>query len=216
MTMTGIGSMPYGEEWVCGTGTGSIDTGTTCLKAVVLASAFLIGTGGTMDARYFSLRHDMGYKFTQIESAPAPHTVPYRTPAEKVTYIRDVLKPTVSEFASLFEVSRQAVYDWQNGAQPAPEHEKKLEDLSRAVDVLMMEGVPITPYLLKRRVRDGKTLLEVAREGGSAEAVARQLSEMVMSEIRQRRALDARLASRKPPAIDFTDAGTPTFNEESL
>lgn len=213
--MTGIGPIPYGEEWDCETGTGSIDTGTTCLKAVVLASAFLIGTGGTMDARYFAQRHDMGYKFAQIESAPAPRTVPYRTPAENVSYIRNELKPSVSEFASLFNVSRQAVYDWQKGAIPSPEHERKLEDLSRAVDVLMMEGVPITPYLLKRRVRDGKSLLEVAREGGSAEAVARQLSEIVINEIRQRRALDARLASRKLSAIDFIDVGTPTFNERS-
>lgn len=211
--MTGIVPIPYGEGWFSQNGTESSSTGATCLKAVVFGTALMIGTGGTMDAGYFVRRHDMGYKFTQVESAPVAQAAPHRTPADNVTYVRENLKPAVSEFASLFKVSRQTVYDWQNGAQPAPEHEKKLEDLARAVDVFMMEGVSISPFLLKRRIAEGKTFFDIIRQGGSAEQAARQLSEMYQKELRQRRVLDARLAGRKPSTKDFTDVIPPAFEE---
>lgn len=213
--MTDVALSPYVGGSFTGTGTMSSPTSATRLTAAVIASAWLIGTGGTMDAEYFSRRSDMGYRFPQVESSAAPQAVVHRTPAENVTNIRNVLKPAVSELASLFQVSRQTVYDWQNGTQPASDYEMKLEDISRAADVFLMEGLPVTPYLLKRRVAGGKTFFDVVREGGSAEEAARQLSEMVLREIRQRRAVDARLGGRKPPATDYTDAGVPTFDERS-
>lgn len=206
---------PYAKGCFGEPGTGSGFTSATRLTAVAIASAFLIGTGGSMSAEYFSRRNDMGYRFPHVECSPVPQTVVHRTPAENVANIREVLKPTVSELASLFRVSRQTVYDWQKGTQPAPKYETKLEDLSKAADVFLMEGVPVTPYLLKRRIAGGKTLFDFVREGGSAEEAARQLSEKVLLEYRQRRALDARLAKRKPPAIDYADAGVPAFDEKS-
>ena len=206
---------PYVAGSFTGTGTGSSPAIATRLTAAMIASACLIGTGGTMNAEYFSRRSDMGYRFPQVESSAAPPAVAHRTPAENVTNIRNILKPTVSDLASLFQVSRQTVYDWQNGTQPAAEYKLKLDDLSRAADVFLMEGVPVTPYLLKRRVAGGKTLFDVAREGGSAEDTARQLSEIFLHEIRQRKALDARLTGRKYPGTDYTDAGVPAFDERS-
>ncbi|MBI5569654.1 MAG: helix-turn-helix transcriptional regulator [Desulfomonile tiedjei] len=213
--MTELPLSPYGTGSYAATGTGSGFTNATRLTAAVIASAWLIGTGGTTNPEYFSRRNQMGYRFPEVESSPAPQSVAHRTPAENVTNIRKVLKPTVSELASLFRVSRQTVYDWQNGTQPGSDYEMKLEDLSRAADVFLTEGVPVTPYLLKRRVSGGKTLFDFVREGGSAEVVARQLTEMVLRELRQRRALDARLTGRKPPATDYADAGVPAFNERS-
>lgn len=205
----------YGFRWFDETGTGSTPEHTFHLTDAVIDSAWLIGTGGIPTAGYFSRRNEMGYKFLIVESPPAPEVYAHRTPAENVAHIREILKPAVCEFASLFRISRQTIYDWQNGTQPAPEHENKLEDLSKAADVFLMEGVPVTPYLLKRRLAGGKTLFDLVREGGSAEEAARQLSEMVLHEFRQRRMLDARLTRRKPQATGYDDAGVPAFNERS-
>lgn len=208
-------AQPYGIRWFDETGTGIIPEHTSHLAAAVIDSAWMIGTGGVPTAGYFSRRNEMGYKFLNVENPPPHEVYAHRAPAKNVAHIREILKPAVSEFASLFRVSRQTIYDWQNGTQPAPEHENKLEDLSKAADVFLMEGVPVTPYLLKRNVAGGKTLFDIVREGGSAEEAARQLSEMVLHEFRQRRRLDARLAKRKLQATGYDDAGVPAFNERS-
>ena len=208
-------AQPYGTRWLDEPGTGLIPEYTSRLTTAVIDSAWLIGTGGIPTADYFSRRQEMGYKFLNVDPPPAPEIDAYRSPAENVAHIREILKPAVSGFASLFCVSRQTIYDWQNGTQPAPEHKTKLEDLSKAADVFLMEGVPVTPYLLKRHIAGGKTLFDIVREGGSAEEAARQLSEMVLHEFQQRRMLDARLARRKPKATGYDDAGVPAFNERS-
>jgi len=201
--------------WSIGSGTGSSPNGAARVIGVVLASALLAGTGGTMSADYISRRSDMGYRFIHVESTPNSRAVSHRTPAECVTLIRNILKPTISEFASWFRVSRQTIYHWQAGAQPATEYETKLEDLAKATDVFRTEGAPISSHLLRRRIAGGKTLFEIVREGGSAEEAARQLSEVALREFRQRKMLDARLAGRKTLATIYADAGVRSFDEKS-
>ncbi|MGH8545702.1 MAG: hypothetical protein ACREX3_19185, partial [Gammaproteobacteria bacterium] len=85
-----------------------------------LMCALLSGTGGYTTVDYFAKRNDHGYKFVQFERispatqiAAQEHIV--RTPAENLARIREILKPTITELAHLFGVSRQAVYDWQAG-----------------------------------------------------------------------------------------------------
>jgi predicted transcriptional regulator len=126
-----------------------------------------------------------------------------------------VLKPAVTEVASLFGVSRQTIYDWQNGAQPTQANAGKLEDLAAAADVFVAEGISVTPYLLKRRIAGGKTVFEVFRDGGDTENAARQLAQMVLRESNQRRILEARMAGRKLQKIDYSDAGVPALKERS-
>jgi len=213
----------FGGGWIPQNGTGSLAGGVSRLIVIgasCLTFAFapigMTGTGDSSTPENLFKRHERGgYKLSYLESTHVLQVSVPRTPAENVTHIREVLKPAVTEFASLFGVSRQAVYDWQNGTQPAPASAGKLEDLAKAADVFVAEGISVTPYLLKRRIAGGKTVFDVFRDGGNTESAARQLAKMVLHELSQRRIIEARMAGRKLSEMDYTDAGVPALKERS-
>ncbi|WP_187293898.1 helix-turn-helix domain-containing protein [Gloeobacter kilaueensis] len=128
-------------------------------------------------------------------------------PIEKLRRVRDLLSPGMSNLAAIFGVSRQTIYNWLNGEQPRREHISKLEDLVQATDIISRAGIPITGALLKRPVLNGKSLLETAQIGGSAQEAARRLVQLVSREVEQRQRLAERFAGRKvispPPEADF-------------
>ena len=184
----------------------------TALTAVGLQ----VGTGGESTEQYYKSRGPKGYSFVHYEGLSSENGVlAYRTPADDLSHIRAVLKPTVTKLADLFGVSRQAVYGWQEGAQPSAAHASKLEDLAKAADILIAEGVTGSSSVLRRKLAGGKTLFEVVRDGGSAENAARSLVQMLRRELGQRRKLDERLAGRKRPVIDYTDVGAPSLDERA-
>jgi transcriptional regulator with XRE-family HTH domain len=129
--------------------------------------------------------------------------------------IRQILKPTVLEIANLFQVSRQAVYDWQGGAQPSPETANKLSDLAQAADVFAKAGVPIDSRTLRRKIAGGKTLWEIAAEGGATSVAARSLVATLTRENAQRERLNQRFAGRKTPSLAVDDIGTPMLDEHT-
>jgi transcriptional regulator with XRE-family HTH domain len=204
----------YGGGWISHESTGGPQVSHAQFMTA-LASALLIGTGGLMTADYFAKRNERGYKFSQVQSSPAHQGLGLRSPAGNLARVRAVLKPAVSDLAALFRVSRQAVYDWQNGTQPAIENAARLEDLAKAADILLGEGIAASPHLLKRRIAGGETLFDAVREGRSAEEAARRLVQTVRHELDQRNALDSRLAGRRRPPIDYADAGVPTLDKRT-
>ncbi len=165
-----------------------------------------------MTADYIAKRCDRGYKFAGILS-PASIQGAARTPDQNLARIREVLRPAVSDLAVLFGVSRQAVYDWHRGANPAPDKAARLDELAKAADVFAVEGIAVTPYLLRRPTVRGKSFFEAIREGTSADAAARAVVVLVKREQEQRRALDARLADRARARVDYSDAGAPGLHE---
>ena len=177
------------------------------------AFALEIGTGGAQTPDYYQQRGSKGYELVSSERAALGRPPGTRTPAEILTHIRAVLKPAVTDIAHALGVSRQAVYDWQNGKSIAAENAARLADLARAADVFAAEGFTASLQLLRRPLSSGKGLFEIVRDGGSAEDAARRLIEMVRRELQQRQILAARLANRKPPAIPSEDYGTPILNE---
>ncbi|MGH8807204.1 MAG: hypothetical protein ACREX0_04930 [Noviherbaspirillum sp.] len=180
------------------------------------AFALQVGTGGAATAEYYKQRGNKGYAFAHYESLPSETgLVETRSAAENVAHIREVLKPAVTELASLFGVSRQAVYDWQGGKPTSAENARKLEDLAKAADLFVRESLTASSNVLRRKIAGGKTLFDVVREGGSAEDAARLLVQMVRRETEQRNALEARLAKRKKAAIDYADAGAPMLDESA-
>src|SRR5437764_8023149 len=136
-------------------------------RAVVgaaLAMAFLVGTGGISNARYLQNRHERGYAFAGIR-VTGESPIAARTPAESLTRVRTVLKPAVSDLAELLGVSRQTVYNWANGEQPKADLAARLEDLAQAADVIAAEATS-PAQALKRKIADGKNLLEIVAAGG--------------------------------------------------
>lgn len=137
-----------------------------------------------------------------------------RSPAENLARIREVLKPAMLELANLFGVSRQAVYDWQQGSQPIPQTAERLARLARVADIFAEAGVSVDAKTLRRKVAGGRTLLDVVSSGGDAELMARGLVVTLKREASQRERLQARLAGRKRAPASPSDYGAPALSED--
>jgi DNA-binding transcriptional regulator YiaG len=137
-----------------------------------------------------------------------------RSPVESLARIREVLKPTMLELASLFGVSRQAVYDWQQGSQPIPQTAQRLAQLARVADVFADAGLNVDAKTLRRKVAGGGTLLDAVSSGGDAGLVAQSFVAMLKREASQRERLQAQLAGRKRVPANPSDYGAPTLSED--
>jgi len=178
--------------------------------------ALQVGTGGAATVDYFKNRGSRGYALARYELGPDDEdNGAGRTAAEDLAHVRAVLKPAVTDLAKALNVSRQAIYDWQAGKPIAPENAERLADLGRAADVLAREGLTATGILVRRPLRDGKTLFELVRTGESAEEAVLALVAIGRREMRQREMLKERLARRPRPSRDaFDSAGAPMLDEK--
>lgn len=187
-------------------------------KFKVLTVAFMVGTLGIATPTFIEKRSGTGTWNVIIPSnEPGANSEAargwIRSPAEDLEHIRAVLKVSVTDLAASLGVARQALYNWRAGDSISAENAAKLDDLAQAADFFAATGIAGTPQLLKRKLPGGKTLLEIAREGGSTKYAAQTLAHMIENEIAQRKALDARLAKRKRSAIDVADIGRPMLDE---
>ncbi|NGO53115.1 helix-turn-helix transcriptional regulator [Allomesorhizobium camelthorni] len=186
---------------------------TTAIFSLTTAVGLQVGTGGVPTAGYYRDRGDRGYAVAHYEVAPKSDHFG-RSPAENLTHVRSVLKPTVTELARVLKVSRQAIYDWQSGTSITAENAAKLEDLSRAADVFQVEGLTASHQILRRRVAGGSFFDKVAN-GESAEDAARALLTIVKRELEQRRSIADRLKGRGGEPLTADDIGTPHLSEKA-
>ncbi|MFZ1138581.1 MAG: helix-turn-helix transcriptional regulator [Candidatus Sulfotelmatobacter sp.] len=182
------------------------------VATAAVAFAFLVGTGGTTSPDYFQQRGERGYQFAQIPVV-ARVNAGARPPIENLKQIRAVFRPSILDLAGLLSVSRQAVYNWMAGERPSPESANRLEDLAKAADLVAAYGLS-TPYLLRRKIRDGKNLMDIVRDGGSAHDAARSLVRIAEQEAKQRGLLKNRLAGRQLSRPDDSEFGIPMLDEQ--
>lgn len=99
--------------------------------------------------------------------------VDVRSAAEHLANIRRVFNPAVSDLATAFGVSRQAIYKWiGNEANPEPEKLARIRMLSQAADEFDNAGISRAPSMLKMKAFSGKSLLDLVASGqGSLEHV---------------------------------------------
>jgi transcriptional regulator with XRE-family HTH domain len=180
--------------------------------AAVLTFAFLAGTGGITSPSYFAERQERGYGFAQVQPTAGPSLGQLRTPQEDIARIRSVFRPSIADIAGTFNVSRQTIYNWISGETPSEESIEKLEDLGKAADLLFAHGIR-SSYLVRRKLGNGKTLMETVRDGGAAEEAARSLVRLAEKEMRQREALQLRLGKRTAPR-ELSDVGVPMLDED--
>jgi transcriptional regulator with XRE-family HTH domain len=168
---------------------------------------------GVAGPSYFTERQERGYGFAQLRTGGWSLLRHVRTPQENIAQIRAVFKPSIAELASIFNVSRQTVYNWISGEKPSLESVEKLNDLATAADLFLTEGSTSSSFLARRKLENGKTLVEIVRDGGSAQNAARALLQIAQKEISQRQTLQRRLANRTP-AQEYSDIGSPMLNDD--
>lgn len=204
-----------GGGWFPSVGTGSVFQ-RVAKAAVVCASALLIGTGGIATAKYFSKRHEHGYRFEHVQSASAASEGSTISAAAKLELVRHVFKPSVTDLAETFGVSRQAIYNWNSGAVPSERAAILLDNLADAASVFLEADVVANPYLLRRKLQGNLTLLEAIRSGASGGLAAQRLIQQLGDELRQRSLIDRRLAGRSGPKASADELpGSPHLQENS-
>ena len=167
-----------------------------------------------MTADYIVARDGKGgYRFPAFEYrdhlAKRTEAATLRTAAQNLARIREFFRPTVTDLASLFGVSRQAIYNWQAGEPIAQQNEERLEQLAWAADILDAEGLAERPSAMRRKLARGKSFFDLVREGQPATQVAAMLASLIRKETAQREALSSRLAARLRKPIDAEDVGAP-------
>ena len=184
-----------------------------------IALALLVGTGGAATSDYVTIRDGKGYRHNDIKYSEAPfkpsNRQTPRSPAEEITYVRETLKPPVTELAQLFGVSRQAIYNWQAGEALAEQNKTLLRELVLAASLIEESSLPNPSSLIKRKLASGKTVLELLKDGESGESAAGALISMLAKESEQRERLEARLKNRNRPKVDLADAGAPFAGERT-
>lgn len=92
--------------------------------------------------------------------------VDVRTPLEHLENIRTVLSPAVSDMASIFDVSRQAIYKWlSNDSKPEPEKLARVQALSQIADAFKDAGVVRSSSLLKMKTFADRSLVDIVKAG---------------------------------------------------
>lgn len=157
--------------------------------AVVVIACALGGTGSV-----FALSHanewgkmlDTRVPFFDVQTTDVDAARPdIRSAVEHLANIRQVLNPAIADLATVFGVSRQAIYKWIGG-ESTPEDDKleRILSLSLAADAFQKAGVTRASSLLKMKAFDGRSLLDLVAAG-------QLVPEHTQTLIAEARALDA-------------------------
>ena len=189
----------------------------------LFACCLAIGTVGLLTPKIIGSQYanatsvaPVHYDSKDAQSDVASSIEPEYSSAQNLARVRKVLKPTMLELANLFGVSRQTVYDWEHGSQPALLTAQRLAKLARVADVFLDEGLSVDARTLRRKGAGGKTLIDAVSSGDDAESVARSLVSALKREALQRERLQLELAGRKrgSPA-NLSDYGVPALSEDA-
>jgi len=176
--------------------------------------AMQLGTGGNATLIYNRSRYDLGTA-TAGYYRPQNDTLQVEvTPGttSDISRIIDVLKPSVSSLAKYIGVSRTAVYDWLGGKQISASNAAKVQNFSKAADVIAAANVQMSPIVRNRKISEAGTLFDTIASGVDGEKAAFSLVEILRSEAEHRNQLTARFSDRKTISESMDDSPI-VFNE---
>jgi hypothetical protein len=139
-----------------------------------------------------------------------------RSPIEHLENIRAVLKPAISDLASVFDISRQAVYKWlSSSSTPEPDKLARIEVLSQIADTFKGAEVARAGSLLKMKSFEGRSLLDIVKAGGDwHEAVSVLITESKAMEAAYNRSGLA-LSKAKPTSDWLSEHSVPTLSDDA-
>ncbi len=89
-----------------------------------------------------------------------------RSASDHLGNIRQVLNPAIADLATVFGVSRQAIYKWIGGeAKPEPDKFGRILALSQAADAFREAGITRASSMLKMKAFEGRSLMNLAAAG---------------------------------------------------
>lgn len=139
-------------------------------SAVVMMACALGGTGSVFalsHAKEWSKMLDTRVPYFDIQTTDDNEARPdIRSAAQHLANIRQVLNPAIADLATVFGVSRQAIYKWIGG-ESTPEDDKleRIRSLSLAADAFQNADVTRASSLLKMKAFEGRSLLDLVAAG---------------------------------------------------
>ena len=89
-----------------------------------------------------------------------------RSASDHLGNIRQVLNPAIADLATVFGVSRQAIYKWIGGeATPEPDKFERIHALSHAADAFRDADITRASSMLKMKAFEGRSLMDLAAAG---------------------------------------------------
>jgi hypothetical protein len=86
-----------------------------------------------------------------------------RSASDHLANIRQVLSPAIADLATVFGVSRQAIYKWIGGDMtPEPDKFRRILALSHAADAFRDARITRASAILKMKAVDGRSLMDLA------------------------------------------------------
>lgn len=173
-----------------------------------------IGTGGmASETFYLNVIGYAPFLIVEIRAANAD-SVAARPYAELMQQVKAGFGRTMSRLPEVFGVSRQTLYNWLDGETPKPVHQKRLGELAAAALVLSEAGVKPTALILDRSLADGKSLLQLLKEGANGREAATKLVRVVKRGEQSRTKLEAVLGGRQA-SLKASDMGAASFSEDA-
>lgn len=171
------------------------------------------GTGGFEGLAF--IRSHQGYSLFQVVDAePAISEAPYAPYVDLMEEVKTGFGRTMSHLPVVFGVSRQTIYNWLAGEVPKEQHRGKLVQLAAAAQVFIEAGFKPTPPMLERTVAQGKSLVDLIREGADGREMAQKLIRIVQRGTAAREKLNGLLGDRENNRLDVSDMGRPSFAED--
>ncbi|MDP2255503.1 MAG: hypothetical protein Q8K05_05505 [Polaromonas sp.] len=169
-----------------------------------------VGTGGIESGGYYLKR--MGYQ--PLEVVPTDVQLEKAPFAKLMQEVKAGFGRTMTRLPEVFGVSRQTLYNWLEGETPKEAHQAKLAQLAEAARMFSELGFKPTSLSLDRTVSQGKSLLQLLREGADGREMAKKLVRISQRATESRAKLDDLLGGRKA-RLDVSDVGTPSVNESA-
>lgn len=174
-----------------------------------------VGTGG-IENLVFALQR-VGYSSYVItkNDEPAKLVQQYAPYADLMREVQAGFGRTMSHLPAVFSVSRQTLYNWLNGDIPKQQHQEKLVQLAAAARVFVEMGFMPTASSLDRTISQGKSFVELLREGSNGKETAERLVRIVKRGTAARGKLDSLLGSRASSQPIISEMGRPFLNEDA-
>jgi DNA-binding XRE family transcriptional regulator len=176
------------------------------------AFAFGVGTGGLNTAGFLQARGEVGYRspfisLRSIEQAPTLGAI------GNLEFVTRILQLNQSELARALNVSRQTIYNWQDGESISAQNSQKLANLAIAAELFSHLDQRKTKELVRRKI-GGITILEVVSQGLSVKAFAQQLLVLAARDEMQRTRVTERLIAKPMKANWINEFDKPHLSEE--
>ncbi|WP_162406761.1 hypothetical protein [Pseudoxanthomonas jiangsuensis] len=155
---------------------------------------FHAGTAGTPTENFCAQRLINGATYQLVRLASQTHVI-VALPQSDIETLITLMKPSMSQLAAAFGVSRQRIYDWRNGEGMSVANTEQMAALLVAARMLSERSSAIGK-LANRRLVGGNTFWDVIATGVSPVEAANAALRTIERDEDERAALKRSLASR--------------------